>query len=219
MRDNWLSNRVFKSYDDLVDHCREAWNKLVGQALADYVHRITPMGARVLISKTWYYFIGSRAIMAHPTVETKSDVFRLDFDRRLMRQPRGSIGTSDQSAPQGLHPQMEVQTPRRRRQPRGSQRPGLHLHPSAAKPVAQRPHQCHREPASGLAQDHQDHGCIPVRRGGDETALSRAQKHWGSLEACHRMARGLRSVRYHLLRSLTDYNPLMLNRHGSLIHN
>jgi transposase len=21
MRDNWLSNRVFKSYDDLVDHC------------------------------------------------------------------------------------------------------------------------------------------------------------------------------------------------------
>ena len=31
MRDNWLSNRVFKSYDDLVDHCCEAWNKLVDQ--------------------------------------------------------------------------------------------------------------------------------------------------------------------------------------------
>ena len=29
--DNWLSNRVFKSYDDLVDHCCEAWNKLVDQ--------------------------------------------------------------------------------------------------------------------------------------------------------------------------------------------
>jgi transposase len=29
LRDNWLSNRVFKSYDDLVDHCCEAWNKLV----------------------------------------------------------------------------------------------------------------------------------------------------------------------------------------------
>ena len=29
MRDNWLSNRVFKSYDDLVDHSCEAWNKLV----------------------------------------------------------------------------------------------------------------------------------------------------------------------------------------------
>ncbi len=31
MRDNWLSNRVFKSYDNLVDHCCEAWNKLVDQ--------------------------------------------------------------------------------------------------------------------------------------------------------------------------------------------
>ncbi len=31
MRDNWLSNRVFKSYDDIVDHCSEAWNKLVDQ--------------------------------------------------------------------------------------------------------------------------------------------------------------------------------------------
>ena len=31
LRDNWLSNRVFKSYDDIVDHCCEAWNKLVDQ--------------------------------------------------------------------------------------------------------------------------------------------------------------------------------------------
>jgi transposase len=31
MRDNWLSNRVFKSYDDLLDHCCDAWNKLVEQ--------------------------------------------------------------------------------------------------------------------------------------------------------------------------------------------
>ena len=29
MRDNWLSNRIFKSYDDLVDHCCAAWNKLI----------------------------------------------------------------------------------------------------------------------------------------------------------------------------------------------
>jgi len=26
MRDNWLSNRVFKSYDDILDHCCFAWN-------------------------------------------------------------------------------------------------------------------------------------------------------------------------------------------------
>jgi hypothetical protein len=31
LRDNWLSNRIFKSYDDLVDHCCVAWNKLVDQ--------------------------------------------------------------------------------------------------------------------------------------------------------------------------------------------
>ena len=29
MRDNWLSNRVFKSYDDIVALCCEAWNKLI----------------------------------------------------------------------------------------------------------------------------------------------------------------------------------------------
>ncbi|MCJ7787216.1 MAG: IS630 family transposase [Methyloceanibacter sp.] len=45
IRDNWLSNRVFKSYDDLVDHCCEAWNKLVDQpwrimsiGLRDWAH-------------------------------------------------------------------------------------------------------------------------------------------------------------------------------------
>jgi hypothetical protein len=29
LRDNWLSNRVFTSYDNIVDHCCFAWNKLV----------------------------------------------------------------------------------------------------------------------------------------------------------------------------------------------
>src|SRR5207302_10121501 len=29
IRDNWLSNRVFRSYDDIVDHCCFAWNRLV----------------------------------------------------------------------------------------------------------------------------------------------------------------------------------------------
>jgi transposase len=31
MRDNWLSNRVFNSYDDIVAHCSDAWNNLVDQ--------------------------------------------------------------------------------------------------------------------------------------------------------------------------------------------
>ena len=31
MRDNSLSNRVFRSYTDIVDHCCDAWNKLMDQ--------------------------------------------------------------------------------------------------------------------------------------------------------------------------------------------
>jgi transposase len=31
MRDNWLSNRVFPSYENIVDLCCEAWHKLVDQ--------------------------------------------------------------------------------------------------------------------------------------------------------------------------------------------
>jgi len=31
MRDNWLSNRVFRSYEAIVDHCCAAWKRLVDQ--------------------------------------------------------------------------------------------------------------------------------------------------------------------------------------------
>jgi len=31
MRQNWLSNRIFKSFDDIVDHCCYAWNTLTEQ--------------------------------------------------------------------------------------------------------------------------------------------------------------------------------------------
>src|SRR3954469_5786350 len=45
IRDNWLSNRVFRSYDDILEHCSYAWNKLVDQpwtimsiGLRDWAH-------------------------------------------------------------------------------------------------------------------------------------------------------------------------------------
>ena len=41
MRDNWLSNRIFSSYDDIDDDCCFAWNKL-----ADQPWRIMPVGPR-----------------------------------------------------------------------------------------------------------------------------------------------------------------------------
>jgi len=41
MRENWLSNRVFKDYDDIVAHCCTAWNKLLAQPAT-----ITSIGLR-----------------------------------------------------------------------------------------------------------------------------------------------------------------------------
>jgi transposase len=41
MRDNWLSNRIFPSDEDIVDHCCDAWNKLVDQPA-----RIKSIGSR-----------------------------------------------------------------------------------------------------------------------------------------------------------------------------
>ena len=46
LRGNWLSNRVFTSYDDIVGHCCDAWNKLTAQpwtimtiGLRDWAHK------------------------------------------------------------------------------------------------------------------------------------------------------------------------------------
>ena len=41
MRDNWLSNRIFKSYNDILDHCCYAWNTLI-----DRPWRIMSLGMR-----------------------------------------------------------------------------------------------------------------------------------------------------------------------------
>ena len=45
-RDNWLSNRIFKSYDDILDHCCFASNRLTDQPsrimsieMRDWAHR------------------------------------------------------------------------------------------------------------------------------------------------------------------------------------
>jgi transposase len=31
MRENWLSNRIFTSYSNILDHCCDAWNRLIDQ--------------------------------------------------------------------------------------------------------------------------------------------------------------------------------------------
>ena len=46
MRDNWLSNRVFRDHDDITGHCCHHWNRLVAQpwrimsiGMRDWAHR------------------------------------------------------------------------------------------------------------------------------------------------------------------------------------
>jgi transposase len=41
LRDNWLSNRIFLSHNDILDHCCLAWNKLQSQTA-----RIISIGLR-----------------------------------------------------------------------------------------------------------------------------------------------------------------------------
>jgi transposase len=53
IRGNWLSNGGFRSYDDILEHCCFAWNKLVDQSSTHHVDRIARLGTSVLISGTW----------------------------------------------------------------------------------------------------------------------------------------------------------------------
>ena len=46
LRETWISNRIFTSYSDILDHCCAAWNKLTDQpwlimsiGLRDWAHR------------------------------------------------------------------------------------------------------------------------------------------------------------------------------------
>ena len=41
IRDNWLSNRVFRSYEDIVALCCDAWNNLI-----DRPRKIMSIGMR-----------------------------------------------------------------------------------------------------------------------------------------------------------------------------
>jgi hypothetical protein len=69
MRENWLSNRVFNSYPQILDFCCEASNRLI-----DHPWRIMSIASRewanrFLISESWYKSIfqpADRAIVTGP---------------------------------------------------------------------------------------------------------------------------------------------------------
>jgi len=46
MRDNWLSNPVFASHDNIMDCCCEAWNRLIGQP-----RHIQTIGRRKIVAR------------------------------------------------------------------------------------------------------------------------------------------------------------------------
>ena len=54
MRENWLSSRVLKLFNDIVDHCCDAWNKLVDQPWRIMSIGIRRPGLPVVISKSRY---------------------------------------------------------------------------------------------------------------------------------------------------------------------
>src|SRR5262249_46836552 len=54
MRQNWLSNRIFKSFDDIVDHCCYAWNTLIDQPWKLCPSRDATGQQSVTQSEDWY---------------------------------------------------------------------------------------------------------------------------------------------------------------------
>ena len=55
MRDNWLSNRVFTSYENILDHCCYAWNALIETpTLAHHLSWNARLDTSVLIYEDWY---------------------------------------------------------------------------------------------------------------------------------------------------------------------
>src|SRR5438552_4433554 len=85
IRDNWLSDRIFQSYDDIVDHCCFAWNRLVDQPWTIMSIGLRNWGTSVLISGTWYKLLRQHGIdlarqqppaVPHDTIERAAGGWR-----------------------------------------------------------------------------------------------------------------------------------------------
>src|SRR5258706_9118989 len=67
MRQNWLSNRIFKSFDDIVDHCCYAWNTLIDQPWKIMSIARRDGQPQVTQSEDWYKAVRSRVYELGPT--------------------------------------------------------------------------------------------------------------------------------------------------------
>lgn len=80
VRDNWLSNRVFASYDGIVGDCRDAWNKLVEEPWRIMFPRPAPVASKVSINAGWYSPVVQTISMSESTA-TEARTF--EFCTRL----------------------------------------------------------------------------------------------------------------------------------------
>ena len=105
MRQNRLSNRIFKSFDDIVDHCCYAWNTLINQPwkIMSIAHRDWP--SSVTQSEDWYkldrlsrdvHFISGLMAQRVPFIVTElgadTDFFMLHIYAALAEKERRMIG-------------------------------------------------------------------------------------------------------------------------------
>ena len=93
-----------------------------------------------------------RNLLAHAPDQLHEEV-SADYTDMIYAETR----ERDRGAAQGLPAQVAAEVPGGRRQPGGSGRPAVHLHPPAARPVALGAHhQCRRTAARGVQAAHQD---------------------------------------------------------------
>src|ERR1700730_15599522 len=78
LRDNWISNRIFASYEDLLDHCCFAWNKLT-----DMPWKIMSIGLREWAHRFYSVGIG---------ISSKTEVWRKRISRAKIITVTISIG-------------------------------------------------------------------------------------------------------------------------------
>src|SRR5476649_2334308 len=63
MRQNWLSNRVLKSFDDIVDHCCYAWKTRSSISRGKSCPSHAAIGqSSVSLCEDWYYSAPAEAI-------------------------------------------------------------------------------------------------------------------------------------------------------------
>ena len=100
-RQNFLANRVFDSYDAIVDACCEAWNALIAlperiQSIAQrsWVHRSAHRAVGIIINSA-LIVVGCRCIIKHMTLRRNRALGRSAGDQAVVVAANVGIDGSD----------------------------------------------------------------------------------------------------------------------------